>query len=102
MGQSVMPTADQLDYMHRSGDRYIDKRNYVENDHGFASWELRDDCMLVIQVYGDGAYWDKFFRNVAKENGLSCYMFYTRRNSKAFERRYNARTVQTLMAVEID
>lgn len=102
MGQSLMPSAEQLDYMRRSGDRYIDKRNYTENEHGFASWEVCEDFVMVIQVYGDGKYWDTFFRALAKEHGLSRYMFYTRRNPKAFERLYDAEIVQTLMAVEVD
>mgnify|MGYP000028643132 FL=1 len=101
MGQSVMPTDAQLDYMLRSGDKYIDGTNYVENEHGFASWVAKADCIHVIQVYGDGKYWDRFFRELAKEHGVNSYLFYTRRNPKAFARKFGAKTVQTIMQVEV-
>jgi len=96
-----MPSANQLDYLQRSGDKYIDGTNYVENEHGFASWELKPDCIHVIQVYGNGEYWDEFFRQLAKDHGVDSYLFYTRRNPKAFARKFGAKTVQTIMQVEV-
>jgi len=96
-----MPTADQLDYLQRSGDKHIAGTNYVENHYGFASYKICDNCIHVLQVYGDGKYWDYFFRQIAIEKGVDCYMFYTRRNPKAFSRRFGAKTVQTIMKVEV-
>lgn len=101
MGQSIVPTADQLDFLQRSKDKYIDKRNYVENEHGFASWEIQGRLLMIIQMYGDGKYWDKYFRDLAAQNGIKTVMFYTQRNPKAFARRFGAETVQTLMKVEL-
>jgi len=101
MGQSVMPSEQQLDYLSRTGDPYIDKRNYTENKHGFASYEICDNHILVIQVYGDGKYWDKFFRDLAKEHGLQSYIFSTRRNPAAFSRRFNASVIETWMRVKV-
>jgi len=100
MGKSIMPTDRHLDYLKRSGDRYIDQRNYEENNHGFASWTIAGGKLLVLQVYGDGEYWDNYFRELAAKQGLGEYMFYTRRNPKAFARKYNASVVETLMSVK--
>jgi len=96
-----MPTDAQLDYMHRSGDKQIDRTNYIENEYGFASWMEKPDCIHVIQVYGDGEYWDRFFRQLAEKYGVDSYLFYTRRNPKAFARKFGAKTVQTIMKVEV-
>lgn len=101
MGQSVMPSDAQLDFMRRTGDTTIDGTNYVENEHGFASYKVRDDSILIIQAYGDGRYWEQFFRQKAKEHKVSRCVFYTRRNPKAFARKYGAEVVQTLMKVEV-
>lgn len=90
----------QLDYMERTGDRTIVNTNYTENEHGFASYKIEKDKLHVIQVYGDGKYWESFFRKLAKEKGIKQAMFYTRRNPKAFARRYGAKVVQTLMIIE--
>jgi len=96
-----MPTQDQLDYLARTGDPRIDGRNYIENEHGFASYEIGENHLLVIQVYGDGKFWDKFFRDLAKDHGLKSYIFSTRRNPKAFSRRFNASVIETWMRVKV-
>lgn len=90
----------QLDFMERTGDKTIINTNYTENEHGFVSYKIEKGILHVIQVYGDGKYWEKFFRKLAKEQGIKKAMFYTRRNPKAFQRRYNAKTIQTLMVIE--
>jgi len=101
VGQSVIPTEAQLDYMRRTGDISIDGANSVGNARGFASYKVGEKSILIIQTYGDGKYWDKFFRDKAKEHGVKFCMFYTRRNPKAFARRFGAEVVQTLMQVEV-
>jgi len=101
MGQSIMPTEAQLDYMRRTGDDRIVPDNYVENDHGFASYRVQEKSILIIQMYGDGRYWERFFRRKAKEHGLKYCIFYTRRNPKAFARKFGAEVVETLMQVEV-
>ena len=89
-----------LDFLERSGDKAITNTNYIENDHGFASYKIENNVLHVIQVYGDGKYWEKFFRKIAKENNVTRAMFYTRRNPKAFARRFGAKVVQYIMMIE--
>lgn len=95
-----MSNEAHLDFMQRSGDITITQTNYIENSHGFASYKIEGDTLRVIQVYGDGKHWERFFRKLAKENNIKRAMFYTRRNPKAFERRYGAKVVQTVMMIE--
>lgn len=95
-----MSNEEHLDFLHRSGDRTITQTNYTENDHGFVSYKIEGNTLHVIQVYGDGKHWEKFFRKLAKEQGIKRAMFYTRRNPKAFQRRYGAKIVQTVMMIE--
>ena len=95
-----MSNEAHLDFMQRSGDRTITQVNYIENDQGFASYKIEGGVLHVIQVYGNGKHWERFFRKVAKENNVKRAMFYTRRNPKAFERRFGAKVVQYIMMIE--
>lgn len=95
-----MASDAQLDFLERTGDKTIVNTNYTENEHGFASYKIEKGLLHIIQVYGDGKYWESFFRKIAKENNIKKAMFYTRRNPKTFQRRYGAKTIQTLMVIE--
>lgn len=95
-----MSNEAHLDFLQRSGDRTITQVNYIENDHGFSSYKIENGILHVIQVYGDGKYWERFYRKVAKENNVKRAMFYTRRNPKAFERRFGAEVVQYIMMIK--
>ena len=101
MGQGLVANEAQLDYLQRTGDRTITQTNYTENEHGFASYKIENDTLQVIQVYGDGSYWYDFFEKLAKNHKCARVIFYTRRNPKAFERKYGMKVVQTLMMKEL-
>lgn len=96
-----MANEAQLDFLQRTGDRTITQTNYTENEHGFCSYKIDGDTFQVIQAYGDGKYWQTFFEQKAKENNCKRIIFYTRRNPKAFVRKYGLQVVQTLMMKEL-
>ena len=97
-----MANPKHLDYAKRTGDLSIVSKNYVENEHGFASWRIEDDVLHAIQVYGDGIYWKKYLMKIAKDNGCDQLMFYTKRNPEAWKRKYNARIVETIMSIVVE
>jgi len=97
-----MANPKHLDYAKRSGDDAIESKNYIENEHGFASWDVEGDVFRVIQIYGDGKYWDRYLRQIAKEHRCKTAIFHTRRNPEAWKRRYNAQIVETCMMIELE
>ena len=60
---------DQKDidrYLKKSKDGFIVTDNLIKNEHGFASYEIKDDELWLYSVYGNGKYWEQFFLDMAK------------------------------------
>jgi hypothetical protein len=88
------------DYCQRSGDAKIaDTQYWRECDEGFAGWNVTDDAIVVIQCYGDGLFWLRFFKEMTKGTEYKI-RFMTRRNPKAFARRMGARVIGHIMEIE--
>tara|TARA_R110000737_G_scaffold347767_1_gene380087 strand:+ start:1229 stop:1522 length:294 start_codon:yes stop_codon:yes gene_type:complete len=83
-----MTEQDIKRYLEKSKDKHIEAENLIENEHGFMSWTTWEDYLVVIQVYGDGAYWNKELDKIAKELGYDKIMMATKRNYKGFERKF--------------
>ena len=81
-------TSPLRDYLNRSGDTELGVGWMEENEHGFCVHRREDDTLILVNVYGDGAYWDKWATETAKELELSTIRFETKRSPKAFERKY--------------
>lgn len=77
------------DYFNRSGDTELGVGWYVENEHGFCVWRRQDEKLILVNVYGDGKYWDNWADEMAKELGLETVFFATQRNPAGFVRKYN-------------
>ena len=75
-------------YLKKSKDTFIAIDNLIENEHGFMSWTTWEDYLVVIQVYGDGNYWNTVLDNLAKELGYKKIMMATKRNYKGFEKKF--------------
>ena len=84
------------DYFKRSGDERLQDGNKEENEHGFCIWRASGDSLILVHVYGDSNYWDKWADDKAKELGLRSIMFATKRNPGAFLRKYNYRVIGTM------
>ena len=100
MGQSVK--ASHIDYLRRSGDGHIEANNYIENEHGFASYEIDGEQFTIVQCYGDGVWWQDEFVLLAKLNNCKTRLFATRRNPKAFERRFGYEAIATVMTKKVE
>ena len=89
------------DYLERSGDTEINPSNLVENEHGFCSWREHGDKLILINVYGDGEYWDSWAEKKGQKMGKKTILFCTKRNPKVFERKYGYKQIGTILEREI-
>lgn len=89
-------------YFDKSGDEKIFTSNFTENEHGFASYSISNGVLHIANVYGEGKYWDSFFRDLAKDNKCNVMRFSTRRNPEAFVRRHGYKVVGYIMEKEAE
>lgn len=84
-----MITQEDLDfYFKKSKDDEIFVDNLVQNEHGFLSWRVYNDKLILLNVYGDGKYWDVFSMELAKKLGINKIIAGTKRKPKAWKRKY--------------
>ncbi len=89
--------SDLRDYYNRSGDTELGVGWKEENEHGFCVWRRQDDILILVNVYGDGTYWNEWADDKAEELGVSTIFFATKRNPAAFERKYKYEVAGTLL-----
>ena len=66
------------DYFSKSGDTELYTKNIEQdNKKGFCSWEIKGRSLVLLQVYGDGAYWNDWAENKAKKEHLQEIIFGT-------------------------
>jgi len=88
-------------YFDKSGDEKIFTSNMEENEHGFCSYSIDKDVLIIGNVYGDGKYWDSFLSEIATNNGCVKMRFATRRNPEAFTRRHGYNVVGYILEKEV-
>lgn len=92
-------------YLEKSGDDYViwdGVKVAVDDKHGFCTYEVFDgEMVFVYNVYGDGRFWEKFLKKEAKQANCPVIRFATRRNPKAFMRRFNAKLVGYILEMEV-
>ncbi len=76
------------DYCRKSGDDYISHGNIEENEHGFCVWRTDDESLILVNVYGDGTYWNNWATKKAKSLNMNKIFFATKRNPNAFVRKH--------------
>lgn len=90
--------ATQLrDYFNRSGDTELGVGWMEENEHGFCVWRRQDDKLILVNVYGNGTYWDTWADKKAEELGVEKIFFATKRNPKGFVRKYGYEVIGTIL-----
>jgi len=97
-----MNAEDIKQYLKKSGDTSINPANLIENSHGFMSWRInKPDTFVLINVYGDGNYWDRFMVELAKQLGLKKIVAATRRSPKAAMKKYGYKQVGYILEKEV-
>lgn len=100
--RGIMDYEELLDfYFEKSGDSKITKENYIENEFGFSTHRVVDDQLVLLNVCGNGSFWDSFFCSYARELGLNKIVFGTKRNPKTFERKHGYRLVGYILEKEL-
>ena len=88
-------------YLRKSGDQFIYEDNIIANDHGFMSWKIAEDKLVLLNVYGNGKYWDNFSIELAKKLGLKGILTATRRSPKAFTRKFGYKITGHILEKEV-
>lgn len=81
------------DYFRKSGDTFITNGRIESNEQGFCVWDFDAHRIILMQVYGDGEYWDEWSERKARELGLKKIFIATKRNPGAFVRKYNYKLI---------
>ena len=91
------------DYLERSGDECIVDYGTLEldSDHGFCIWDIYEDALTLVQVYGDGKYWNEWAEIKAKELGKTKILLATKRNPKGFCRKFNYKVTGYILERDI-
>ena len=78
------------DYFNRSGDSELSDGIFIDGgDNGFCIYRVTDKKLILINVYGNGKFWNKWAEDKARELNLKTILFATKRNPKGFHRKYN-------------
>lgn len=96
-----MNKEDLEKYLSKSGDDYVYPDNLIENKNGFMSWTVKNGKLILLNVYGNGKYWDEFSKELAKGLGLTSILIATRRSPKAYQKKYGYKLTGYLMEKEV-
>jgi len=97
----VISKEDIKKYLKKSGDQFIYEDNIIVNEHGFLSWKIAEEKLVLLNVYGNGKYWDTFSIELAKKLGLKSILTATRRSPKAFTRKFGYNITGYILEKEV-
>ena len=97
-----MTKEDLEKYLSKSGDDKIYTDNLIENQHGFMSWKVHGTDLVLLNVYGDGKYWDVFSIELAKKLGLKKILIATKRSPRAYTKKFGYQVTGYLMEKEVN
>lgn len=81
---------------------YENERVFFHPDYGFLTCYVHDDVLELHYGCGDGKLWAKIVKEIMREKGLKKVRFFTKRNPKAWQRKYGARIRAYYMEADID
>jgi hypothetical protein len=93
-------------YCERSGDTGIGDPTVnwewaYHEDHGFITYVLLGGKFWILNCCGDGAFWDSWAMEKAREEGCSVIAFLTKRNPWGFMRKYDYDLTGYLLTKEV-
>ena len=71
-------------------------------EHGFITFFIHDDILELHHMAGDSTYWFSILAKVMKLEGLKTFRAFTKRNPKAWQRKYGGHIVGYYMEEDID
>lgn len=71
-------------------------------EHGFIAWFKHDDILELHHMVGDGKYWARVLKDIMTFYGLKKLRAFTRRNPKAWSRKYGGHIRGYYMESDID
>lgn len=79
-----------------------DEAVYFHEEHGLVTWLKHDDVLEVHHMVGDGKYWAGVLKSVMRFYGLKTLRAFTKRNPKAWARKYGGHIRGYYMECDID
>ena len=90
------------DYLERSGDDgIVTAQHTIRDKFGFLSYNIVNDVLQIMQVYGDGKHWQYIIEEIAKDIGVKKIQFGTYRNPKAMGRMFGYKVIAYLLEKEV-
>lgn len=71
-------------------------------EHGFITYFVHDDTFELHHLCGDGKYWGAVIKKIAGLEGVHTLRAFTRRNPKAWARKYGGHITGYEMECKID
>jgi len=88
-------------FFEKSGDSMLYDTTYRHvMEDGFATWNIIDGAIVVVQAMGDGPFWFDFFTKMGRDLGMNI-RFSTTRNPRAWSRKYGAKVIGHVMEIEV-
>ena len=102
-----MTQSEWLDWYVKHGGNYdleLDdgERILFHPEHGFIVFLIYDDVLELHHMAGDGKYWQEVLIKVMKAEGVNTLRAFTRRNPKAWERKYGGHIRGYYMEADIN
>ncbi len=93
-------------YVEHGGSRdlqqYKDEMILFHEEHGFISFFFHDDILEIHHMAGDGKYWQELIIEIMKLENLKKIRAFTKRNPKAWIRKYGGHIRGYYMEADID
>lgn len=98
----MIPNEQIQNYLAKSGDDELATgKKAVHPEHGFCIYDCNNEALVLIQVYGNGEFWDQWAEIKAQELGVNKIMFATKRSPKAYCRKYGYKIVGHVLEREL-
>lgn len=79
-----------------------DEITLFHQEHGFISFFIHDDILELHHMVGDGKYWQSVITKIMKLENLKTLRAFTKRNPKAWMRKYGGHIKGYYMECDID